>query len=230
MLKFQQKVIYLKKYQHVLERCALFDGIRHEDLSTMLGCIGGRMLNVSKGEAIWREGDKATHFGMVLHGAVRLEREDYYGNRSIVARRGEAELFCETYACAAVPTLPISVVADEDSTVLLMDCRRITVSCSNACIFHSRIIFNLLQLVAQANLVYDQKIQITSKRSTREKLLAYLLSMAKLRGTADFEIPYDRQELADYLEVERSGLSAEISKLRKEGILESEKNRFRLLT
>lgn len=220
----------MKKYQIVLDRCPLFDGIRTEDLSAMLGCIGGRTQTYAKGEAIWREGDDATHLGMVLSGAVRLEREDYYGNRSIIARRGEAELFCETYACAAVPILPISVVADEDCTVLLMDCRRITVSCSNACTFHSRVIFNLLRLVAEANLVYDQKIQITSKRSTREKLLAYLLSEAKLHGTAEFSIPYDRQELADYLEVERSGLSAEIGKLRKEGILESEKNRFKLLT
>jgi len=219
----------LKKYQDVLERCPLFDGIRHEDLSAMLGCIGGRILSFDRGKSIWREGDPSTHVGMVLNGAVRLEREDYYGNRSIVARRGVSDLFCESYACAAVAALPVSVVADEDSTVLLMDCRRITVSCSNACSFHSRIIFNLLRLVAKANLDYDQKIQITSRRSTREKLMTYLLSQAKLNGSASFTIPYDRQELADYLEVERSGLSAEISKLRKEGVLESEKNHFRLL-
>ena len=218
----------MKKYQSILERCPLFDGIRHEDLRAMLGCIGGRTAAYAKGQVIWAEGGDATHVGMVLEGAVRLEREDYYGNRSIVARRGAAELFCETYACAAVTALPVSVVADEDCTVLLMDCRRITVSCSSACSFHSRIIFNLLRLVAEANLVYDQKIQITSKRSTRDKLMAYLLSEAKLAGSAEFVIPYDRQELADYLEVERSGLSAEISKLRKEGILESDKNHFRL--
>ena len=219
----------MKKYQDILQLCPLFDGIRHEDLSAMMGCIGGKMLSVPKGKAVWREGDPATHVGMVLEGAVRLEREDYYGNRSIVARRGIGELFCESYACAAVATLPISVVADEDCNVLIMDCRRITVSCSNACSFHNRIIFNLLRLVAEANLVYDQKIQITSRRSTREKLMAYLLSEAKLSGSAEFSIPYDRQELADYLEVERSGLSAEISKLRKEGVLESEKNRFKLM-
>ena len=218
----------MKKYQDILQRCPLFDGIDHKDLSAMLGCIGGKILDYSRGQAVWREGDPATHVGMVLNGAVRLEREDYYGNRSIVARRGAAELFCESYACAAVPVLPVSVVADEDCTVLIMDCRRITVSCSNACTFHSRIIFNLLRLVAEANLVYDQKIQITSKRSTREKLIAYLLSEAKLNGCAEFTIPYDRQELADYLEVERSGLSAEISKLRREGFLESEKNHFKL--
>lgn len=219
----------MEAFHPVMEKCALFDGIRMEDLSAMLGCIGGRRISASKGQLIFQEGDPATYVGMVLSGAVRLIREDYYGNRSIVAHIGPAELFGETYACAGVDALPISVIADADSEVLLMDCRRITVSCSHACAFHSRIIFNLLRLVANKNLVFDQKIQITSKRSTREKLMAFLLNQAKLQNSNEFDIPYDRQELADYLEVDRSGLSSEISKLRREGILESEKNRFRLL-
>ena len=219
----------MRKFNLVLERCALFDGIQMEDLSAMLGCIGGHTITVSKGQSVYREGDPATHVGMVLSGAVRLVREDFYGNRSIVAHIGPAELFGETYACAGVASLPVSVVADEDSEVLLMDCRRITTTCSSACAFHNRIIHNLLRLVAVKNLVFDQKIQVTSKRTTREKLMAFLLNQAKLQNSNTFTIPYDRQELADYLEVDRSGLSAEISKLRKEGVLESEKNQFRLL-
>ena len=219
----------MKQYHPILQRCPLFDGIAMKDLSAMLGCIGGRTLSVPKGGAVYHEGDPATHVGMVLSGAVQMVREDYYGNRSIVAHIGPAELFGETYACAGIEALPISVVADEDSTVLLMDCRHITTTCSSACAFHSRIIYNLLRLVALKNLVFDQKIQVTSKRSTREKLMAYLLYQAKLQNANTFTIPFDRQELADYLEVERSGLSAEISKLRREGVLESEKNRFTLL-
>ena len=219
----------MKNYHPVLEKCPLFSGVRVEDLSAMMGCIGGKRICVDKGQSVFREGDPATHVGMVLSGAVLTVREDYYGNRSIVAHIGPAELFGETYACAGIAALPISVVADVDSEVLLMDCRRITTTCSSACAFHTRIIYNLLRLVATKNLVFDQKIQVTSKRSTREKLMAYLLNQAKLQGSDAFTIPYDRQELADYLEVDRSGLSAEISKLRKEGVLESEKNRFRLL-
>lgn len=219
----------MKEFLPILEQCPLFEGIRMEDLSAMLGCIGGRVVSVSKGQSLFREGDPATHVGMVMTGAVRMVREDFYGNRSIVAHIGPAELFGETYACAGIEALPISVVADEDSRVLLMDCRRITTSCCNACAFHSRIIFNLLKLVAVKNLVFDQKIQVTSKRTTREKLMTYLLDQAKLQGSNRFTIPFDRQELADYLEVDRSGLSAEISKLRREGILESEKNQFVLL-
>lgn len=219
----------MKEFYPVLEKCRLFEGIRMEDLSAMLGCIGGRVLEAAKGSAVFREGDPALSVGMVLSGAVRLVREDYYGNRSIVAHIGPGELFGETYACAGVQAMPVSVVADTDSKVLLMDCRRITTSCCNACSFHSRIVFNLLRLVATKNLVFDQKIQITSQRTTREKLMAYLLNEAKLRGSNRFSIPYDRQGLADYLEVDRSGLSAEISKLRREGVLESEKNWFVLL-
>ena len=228
MLNFQQKEDPMKEYYGILERCALFEGIRMEDLGAMLGCIGGRIMDAAKGQVIFQEGDPATYVGLVLSGAVQLVREDYYGNRSIVAHIGPAELFGETYACAAVAALPVSVTANADSKVLLMDCRRITTSCCNACAFHSRIIFNLLRLVATKNLVFDQKIQITSRRSTREKLLAYLMNQAKLQGSSSFTIPYDRQGLADYLEVDRSGLSAEISKLRREGVLECEKNRFAL--
>lgn len=219
----------MKKYDSVLKKCPLFDGIRMEDLSAMMDCIGGRVVSAVKGQIVYPEGNPATHIGMVLSGAVRMERADYYGNRSIIAHIGPSELFGETYACANVQSIPISVVADEDCTVLIMNCRRITTTCTNACAFHNRIIFNLLRLVAEKNLVYDQKIQITSKRTTRDKLMTYLLNQAKLQGSNSFTIPYDRQELADYLEVDRSGLSAEISKLRKEKILESEKSSFILL-
>lgn len=219
----------MKNFYPVLERCPLFAGICVEDLISMLGCLGGRKLSAVKGQIILREGDPAVQVGIVLSGAVQLVRQDYYGNRSIVARIGPGELFGETYAYAGVTSLPVSVVADENSQVLLIEARRITVSCCNACTFHNQIIFNMLHLVASKNLIFDQKIQITSKRSTREKLMAYLMNQMKLQNSSSFTIPYDRQALADYLEVDRSGLSAEISKLRKEGVLQSEKNRFTLL-
>ena len=219
----------MEDFYPVLQKSPLFEGILMSELESMLGCIGGRFLTVVKGQSLFREGDPATQVGMVLTGAVRMVREDFYGNRSIVAHIGPAELFGETYACAGVEALPVSIVADADSKVLLMDCRRITTSCCSACAFHTRMIYNLLKLVAVKNLVFDQKIQITSRRTTREKLMTYLLDQAKLRGSNSFTIPFDRQELADYLEVDRSGLSAEISKLRREGILASEKNAFTLL-
>lgn len=219
----------MEKFLPILQACPLFDGIRAEDLAGMLGCLAARPVSVKKGQSIFREGDTAVFVGIVMTGSMRLIREDYFGNRSIVAHIGPRQLFGESYAFSGAQALPVSVVADEDSQVLLLDSRRISTCCSNVCEFHNRVIFNLLRLVATKNLVLHQKIQITSKRTTREKLMAYLLSQAKLQNSSTFTIPYDRQALADYLEVDRSGLSAEISKLRREGILECEKSTFRLI-
>ena len=219
----------MKELYPLLQGCPLFDGINKDDLTGMLGCLGARTVSARKGQALFREGDKAIFVGIVLTGSVQVIREDYYGNRSIMAHLGPRQLFGESYAFSGISSLPVSVVADEDTEALLLDSRRISVCCSNACSFHSQVIFNLLRLVAMNNLTLHQKIQITSKRTTREKLMAYLLSQAKLQKSNTFTIPYDRQALADYLEVDRSGLSAEIGKLRREGVLECEKNSFRLL-
>lgn len=219
----------MRQYDSVFARCALFEGIAPEELPAMFDCIAGRIESFEKGQTVAHEGDPADFVGLVLRGSVQLVREDYYGNRSIVAHITPSELFGESYACADISTMPVSVVAAQEATVLLMDCRRLTTSCCKACSFHSRIIYNLLGVVAKKNLVFDQKIRILSQRTTREKLMAYLLSQAKLHGNNRFTIPYDRQGLADYLEVERSGLSVEIGKLRREGLLESEKNQFVLL-
>lgn len=219
----------MEKYTEILQSCPLFEGVSGQELLGLLHCLGGKTVTAQKGQAILHEGDPATHLGIVLTGAVRLERMDYYGNRSIVAHIGPGQLFAESYACARVQALPISVVADEAAAVMLIDCHRITVSCSNACGFHSRIIHNLLYLVADRNLLFDRKLQITAMRTTREKLMAYLMDCMKTAGSARFTIPYDRQELADYLEVDRSGLSVQIGKLRREGILECHKNHFHIL-
>ena len=195
----------------------------------MLSCLGARTRSLTKNQIIFQEGDPARDVGIVLSGAVQIVKEDYYGKRSIVARIGPGELFGESFACAGVRALPVSVVASEDSLVAIIDCHRITVSCSNACAFHSRMIFNLLRVVASKNLLFNQKIEITSKRTTREKLMTYLLSQAKLHGSDSFTIPYDRQALADYLGVERSAMSTELGKLRREGVLECDKSWFKLL-
>ena len=213
----------------LLQSCPLFDGIGEESLPGMLTCLGARAIRAEKGQILFREGDATVFVGVVLTGSVQLLREDYFGNRSIVARMGPTQIFGESFAFSGARTLPVSVVADADSRILLLDSRRIITCCANACEFHNRVIFNLLRLVSGMNLLLHQKIQITSRRTTREKLMAYLLSQAKLHDSSSFRIPYDRQGLADYLEVDRSGLSAEIGKLRREGVLECEKNRFRLL-
>ncbi len=218
----------MKKYLDVLKRCTLFEKVEEENLEAILGCLGARSVPYKKNETVIAEGSPAKAVGIVLRGEVQIVRNDYYGNRSIVANVEESQIFGESFACAGVESMPVEVVAVTDTEVMLIDCRKITNSCCNACSFHSQIIYNLMKVVAMKNLIFHQKIEITSKRTTREKLMTYLLAEAKKNGSRSFTIPYDRQELADYLEVDRSGLSAEISKMRREGIIETKKEYFKL--
>lgn len=219
----------MKKYFDILRKCPLFDQIADEDLIALLGCLGAKVLPFGKKETVMAEGEAARFIGIVLSGAVQIIRVDYFGNRSIVAEATPSELFGESFACAGVQAIPVDVVANEESEIMLIDCRRIMHACGNACAFHQQMIFNLMKDVATKNILFHQKIEITSKRTTREKLMTYLLLQAKRNNSNRFNIPFDRQELADYLEVERSGLSVEISKLRQEGILQSRKHYFELL-
>ena len=220
----------MEKYFYILRKCSLFSQIKEENLMALLHCLGATVKSYNKKETILEEGHPAKFIGIVLSGSAQMIQLDYYGNRSIVSTAAPAELFAESFACAEVPSIPISVIATEPSEIMLIDCQRIIHSCSNACDFHQQMIYNLLKNVATKNILFHQKIEITARRSTREKLMAYLTLQAKKAGSQSFDIPFDRQELADYLEVDRSGLSAEISKLRKEGILASEKKHFELLS
>lgn len=217
------------EYFDILQTCTLFHGIAKADLATMLDCLGARVKHFRKKAFILSEGEPVRAIGILLTGAARIEQTDYFGNRSIVAGLEPADLFGESFACAGVDTMPVDVVATEDATVLFIEQQRVTRSCCHACGFHQQLIYNLMRVVARKNLVFRQKIEITSKRTTREKLMTYLLVQAKQAGSNRFTIPYDRQQLADYLEVDRSGLSAEIGKLRREGVLTSERNQFTLL-
>ena len=219
----------MKKYFEVLRKCSLFSGIADEDLIAILGCLRARVEKFWKRDTVISEGEAAVSVGIVLSGSVRIVQDDYYGNRSIVSQLLPSELFGESFACAGIRSMPVSIIANDNCEIMFIDCERILHSCSNACSFHRQLIFNLMKDLASKNIAFHQKIEVTSKRSTREKLMAYLLIQAKETGRRSFDIPYDRQALADYLGVERSGLSAEISKMKREGILKSEKNRFELL-
>lgn len=219
----------MKKYFEILRKCPLFNQIEDEDLIAMLGCLGAKVELFDKKYTVFAEGTQAKHIGVVLSGSVQVIQVDYYGNRSILSVINPSEVFGEAFACAEVCSIPVTVIANETCEVMLLDCNHILHTCKNGCDFHRQLIFNLMKNLAIKNILFQQKIEITSKRSTREKLMAYLMIRAKKMKNNSFDIPFDRQELADYLEVDRSGLSAEISKLRKEGIIESHRKHFVLL-
>lgn len=218
----------MKKYFNVLRKCPLFNGISDENLTAMLGCLQAKLREFSRKENIFAEGDPAGYMGIVLSGTVQIVRQDYFGNRSIIGMAEPGDLFAESFACAGAAEMPVDVVASEDAEVLLIHQNRISNPCSSACDFHKQMIFNLMKIIAAKNIAMNQKLEITSKRSTREKLMAYLLMQAKKNGSSKFIIPYDRQELADFLGVDRSGLSAEISKLRAEGVICCHRNQFEI--
>ena len=220
----------MEDFLSVLRRCALFDGISEQDLRGLLGCLGAATVQVKKHATLFSEGEPAQYVGIVLAGSVQIVQDDYYGNRSILGTALPGELVGESFACASVPALPVSVIAAEDSTVMKIDCCRITRSCSNACEFHNRLILNLLQVMAVKNLSFHKKLEITAQRTTREKLMAYLLWQAKVQGSDSFTIPFDRQGLADYLGVERSAMSAELSKLKRDGVLDFDRSNFTIKT
>ena len=219
----------MKKYLEVLQGCPLFRGIQPEDLSAMLACLEPRVVRAARHQPILREGEPAVWVGILLSGQAQVVREDYDGNRTILTQLEPGALFGESFACAEVPALPESVTAVAPAEAMLLDCRRITASCCNACTFHSAVVFNLLKVVAAKNLRFHEKLEITSKRTTRERLMTYLLAQAKAHNSRQFVIPFDRQALADYLSVDRSGLSSEISKLRAEGVLDCCRSSFTLL-
>ncbi len=229
MLKFQQKEIFLKNFSNILSVCPLFSEINSDDLERMLHCLGARKLGFDKKEEIMSEGMPPRDVAVLLSGRAQTIRVDYMGNRSILSESVAGELICVEYACTEMDELPVSVVAVEPCVVMFIDCSHILHTCHNGCQFHHRLIFNLMKSLAEGSISKHRKIEVTVKRTTRERLLTYLSLMAKEAGSNTFDIPFNRQELADYLEVDRSGLSVEIGKLVKEGIIFCRKERFEIL-
>lgn len=212
-----------------LQKVPLFAGISAPDLPALMACLSATVRSYEKDETIFMAGQPATSVGIVISGSAHVLNEDFMGNRTIIAALGEGELFGESMACAHVERLPVSVVATEKCRAMLIDYRRIVSTCPSSCSFHNRLIANMLTIVASKNVILNQKVEIISRRSTREKLIAYLSAQAQRAGSNSFTIPFRRQDLADFLCVERSAMSAALSKLQKEGMIKTSKNKFELL-
>ena len=219
----------MKKFLNVLKNCPLFFDVTDDNIITMLGCLKARTDIFDKNYTVLSEASPAKYIGIVLSGSVQITQTDYYGNRSILCNLFEGELFSEAFSCMKMPSMPVSVIANERSEIMFIDCNHILHTCQKGCPFHQQLIYNLVKVLALKTVMLQQKIEVISKRTTREKLLTYLTICAKKNNKNSFKIPFNRQELADYLEVDRSGLSAEISKLRKDGILECKRNYFKFL-
>ncbi|MDR1914965.1 MAG: Crp/Fnr family transcriptional regulator [Synergistaceae bacterium] len=219
----------MDEYIHILQNCPLFAGVAESDLRSVIRCLSARVSRFERGEFIFMEGTAAISVGVLISGCVHVLREDFWGNRAIVTRIEPGGIFGEAFACAEVLNFPVSVMASERSRVMLIDCKKIITICSSACEFHSRLIKNLLRIIADKNVMLTQHLDHVTRRSIREKLLAYLSSRARAARGNSFEIPFNRQELADYIAADRSAMSSELCRMRDEGILRFHKNHFELL-
>lgn len=219
----------MEEYYALLSGSDLFYGLTSEELGSMLHCLGAKIVDIQKGDPVFLEGDPAGFVGIVLEGGIQVVQEDYFGSRSVIHHSDPGDVFAEAFSFTNLDTMPVSGYAVKNSRCMILSCRRMMTVCSNACTFHNRLVKNLLTLVSRKNLMLNEKIRFMSQRTTREKLLAYLSDQAKKTGSAEFTIPYDRQALADYLSVERSAMSAEISKLKSDGILEVKGSHFKLM-
>ena len=211
-----------------LSTFALFRGIEESDLQGLLSCMEAGELSFRKGETLLHCGERTEQLGLVLAGTVHIVRDDFWGNRSIVGFAGPGDVFAESYALTGEP-LGVSALAATDCAVLFFGASKVISGCAQVCGFHEQLSRNLLGMVAKKNLLLTEKMRHMARKTTREKLLSYLSAQALRAGTSEFEIPLDRQQMADFLGVERSAMSAALGRLRDEGVLEFRKNRFRLL-
>ena len=206
----------------------LFRGIAFSDLEKMIGCMSPAIKRYGKGDVILAAGDTADFIGLILSGSAKIKKEDGEGRTAILAELKESEAFGEVFACAGISHSPVTVQAAENAEVMFFDYRKVITSCPSVCPFHAKLIENVLRLVAEKNLMLARRMDIISKRTTRDKLLSFFDAY---RGASKkFIIPFDREELAQYLCVDRSAMSNELGRMRRDGLIKFRRNAFELLT
>lgn len=209
-----------------MQNIKLFAGIRPEDMDGMLGCIGHYVRDYEKGAVITFEAEIIHHVGVVLKGSVDMVKEDLWGNRTMLVRSPVGEVFGETFACGEEASSLVTFVAAEDTRVLFLSFCRVMHTCSHACVFHQRLVENMVRVIAAKNRELMRKVEVVSKKTLREKILAYLSAYG---GSGSFTIPLGRVEWAEYLCADRSALTRELAKMKEEGIIDYQKNTFQIL-
>jgi len=220
----------VEDYSLLIHLSPLLKGITQEESTTLFACLDVRHRAYRKGSFIFSAGQHVTDVGLLLSGQLDILQDDVWGNRRILERVTPGEMFGTAFSCANIERIPISVCATQASEVLLFDYRKVLTTCNSACQFHTQLILNMLQLLSRKSITMMEKIENVTRRSTREKVLSYLSQQAQLHQAQSFEIRFNRQELAEYLAVDRSALSAELGHLREEGVLRFNKNHFELLS
>lgn len=210
-------------------RSPLFAGIEPGDMEGMLGCIGYHVRSYQKGEIIAFEEENINHVGVVLEGTVDMIKEDVWGNRTMLLRTYPEDVFGETFACGEDSLSVVSFTASRDCRVLFLSFCRVMHTCTHACVFHQTLIENMVRLIARKNRELMRKVEVVSKKTLREKIMAYLSIQAQSQGKKQFEIPLGRVEWAEYLCADRSALTRELAKMQEEGLIDYQRNLFKIL-
>ena len=212
----------MKEFLYVFKTSPLFSGMNDDEILDFLNCIGAKIIQKRKNEYILCEGETTDCIGMLLTGSAVIVQDDLWGHRNVISKISPGNLFAEPFAIIKTAVLNVSVISEHDSKILMLDISK--------SMQYSLPIRNLILILSEKLLIFNDKITHMSKRKTRDKLLSYLSAESVRQGKLSFDIPFDRQQLADFLCVERSAMSLEISKLQKEGILKTNKNHFQLFT
>ena len=220
----------MRKFLPILKKSELFAGMADEEILTALNCISAKSITAFKDEYILRAGDKTENMGLLLSGSALIVQEDLWGHRNIMTKITPRGFFAEPFAILPEAVLNISVVASENCELLFLNLRKMLTVCPSACQHHNKLIQNLVAVLSGKILLFNDKITHMSKRSTGDKIMSYLSAESVRQGSLEFDIPFNRQQLADYLCVDRAAMSVEISKLQKAGILETQRNHFKLFT
>ena len=204
----------------------LFAGTAPDEIKSMLQCLGARERRFKEGARIHRMGDAIKTVGLVLDGCVRIENVDAWGNVNVLGTMGIGDMFGAAYAAAPDEPLLVDVVAAKDSRVWFVKLSKVLTTCPRSCPRHARISANVTAIIARRNIELSRRIFHVAPKTIRGKVLAYLSDEAERAGSREFDIPFNRQRLADYLGVDRSALSAELSRMQKAGLIETHRNHF----
>ena len=212
-----------------LQHSSLFGNIETESLEKLCTCLSAKEIAFERDKFVVRAGENINSVYYILSGSMHIIDEDFWGNRTIIETMQKDTLFGEAYVFASMQNYLVSVIAAENSTILEIDPIKLFETCSNGCLCHTLLVRNALHIVSEKIVRLTEKLGHVTRRTIRDKLLSYLSAHAHRENSSSFYIPYSRQQLADYLCVDRSALSHELSKLQKQGMLRYQKNYFELL-
>lgn len=211
-----------------LASSSLFSGLTEAEIQEIQTALHGERRAFEREEFLLRAGEPTKAFGVLLSGGALVRQEDFWGNRNILSSLHPGDCFAETFACLPGAVLNVDVTASQPCEALFLKTERLLSGELAAFAGGHRFFQNFLINLAAKNLRLNEKITHMGRRSTRAKVLSYLSSCARRQGGAEFDVPFSRQQLADYLSVDRSGLSAELCRLRDEGLVEFQRGHFRL--